>query len=94
MALDRLGTERLKGAYAWRTLLNNGARIAAGSDFPVEPPHPFYGIHAAVTRQDRDNQPEQGWISEERLTLEEAFKAFTVDAAYAANQDTLIGPGR
>lgn len=41
MALDRLGAERLKGAYAWRTLLNNGARIAAGSDFPVEPPHPF-----------------------------------------------------
>ncbi|MGQ8366618.1 amidohydrolase [Glaciecola sp. 1036] len=91
MAEDRLGAERLKGAYAWRTFLNQGSRIAFGSDFPVELANPFHGLHAAVTRQDGDNQPQGGWIPEESVTLLEAFRGFTIDAAYAAFQEDSIG---
>lgn len=91
MAEDRIGSERLKGAYAWRSLLNSGAKIANGSDFPVEPTNPFYGLHAAITRQDRENHPLGGWISSEKLTPIEAFKSFTIDAAYAGHQEKLIG---
>lgn len=91
MALDRLGEERLKGAYAWRKFLNLDVVIASGSDFPVEPANPFYGLHAAVTRQDRDSMPTGGWHSEERMTREEALRSFTLDAAYAAHQETILG---
>ncbi len=97
MAGDRLGDARLEGAYAWRRLINAGARLAGGSDFPVEPPNPLYGWHAAVTRQDRDDQPLGGWRSFEALTPTEAFKLFTTDAAYAGHQETIIGtlePGK
>lgn len=91
MAGARIGFFRLKGAYAWRTMLELGSRLAFGSDFPVELANPFYGLHAAVTRQDRDNQPVKGWLPEQALSLEEALSAFTIDAAYAANQDDTIG---
>lgn len=91
MAQDRIGKARLKGAYAWRSLLNTGARIANGSDFPVEPTNPFYGLHASITRQDRDNQPLGGWISKEALTPIEALKSFTIDAAYAGHQEQILG---
>lgn len=91
MAQDRLGKARLKGAYAWQTFLKQGSRLAFGSDFPVELANPFYGLHAAVTRQNRQNQPEGGWIPEEAMNIEQAFKAFTWDAAYAAHQDTILG---
>lgn len=91
MAEDRVGAKRLEGAYAWRTLLAQGSRLAFGSDFPVELANPFYGLHAAVTRQDRNNQPVKGWVPEQALTLEEALRAFTIDAAYAADQDTKVG---
>lgn len=91
MAEDRIGKERLAGAYAWRSLLNAKARIANGSDFPVEPTNPFYGLHAAITRQDRQNQPLGGWISAEKLTPVEAFSSFTLDAAYAGHQENIIG---
>lgn len=91
MAQDRIGEERLKGAYAWQTFLKQGSKVIAGSDFPVELANPFFGLHAAVTRQDRDNQPEQGWIKQESLTIEQAFKAFTLDAAYGAHQDKVLG---
>ncbi len=97
MALDRLGPERLKGAYAWRSLLEQGTRIAGGSDFPVESDNPFYGLHAAVTRTDRDGQPPGGWHPEQAMTLPEAFRAFTLDAAYAQHQEQSIGslePGK
>ncbi|REL26315.1 amidohydrolase [Thalassotalea euphylliae] len=97
MAEDRIGKERLKGAYAWRSLLNAGARIANGSDFPVEPTNPFFGLHASITRQDRNNQPLGGWISKEALTTVEALKSFTLDAAYAGHQEALLGsltPGK
>jgi predicted amidohydrolase YtcJ len=97
MAEDRIGPERLKGAYAWRTFLDQGTRIAGGSDFPVESDNPFFGLHAAVTRQDHDNQPPGGWHAEQALTLLEAFRAFTIDAAYAEHWDQSIGslePGK
>uniref|UniRef100_UPI0030F3DF6B amidohydrolase n=1 Tax=Paraglaciecola sp. TaxID=1920173 RepID=UPI0030F3DF6B len=90
MAEDRIGAERLKGAYAWHTFLKQGSPLAFGSDFPVELANPFYGLHAAVTRQDRDNQPVDGWIPEEALNIEQAFRAFTLDAAYAAHQETIL----
>ncbi|MBT0585893.1 amidohydrolase [Alteromonas oceanisediminis] len=91
MAQDRIGAERLKGAYAWRTFLAQGSRLAFGSDFPVELANPFFGLHAAVTRQDRNNQPVDGWVPSQALTITEAFKAFTLDAAYAATQEDKIG---
>ncbi len=97
MAPDRLGAKRLAGAYAWRKLLDSGAHIAAGSDFPVELANPFHGLYAAVTRKTRDGQPEGGWLPQERMTMEEALRAFTLDAAYAAFQEKRLGslePGK
>jgi predicted amidohydrolase YtcJ len=91
MAQDRIGAQRLKGAYAWQTFLKQGSKVIAGSDFPVELANPFFGLHAAVTRQDRENLPEQGWIKQESLTIEQAFKAFTLDAAFGAHQDKTLG---
>ena len=91
MAETRVGAERLQGAYAWRTLKKAGARIALGSDFPVEPVNPFWGLHAAVTRQDRDDQPPGGWRPEEALTLQQALAGFTVDAAYAGHMEGKVG---
>jgi len=97
MAQDRLGDVRIHGAYAWRKLLDAGTIIANGSDFPVEPANPFYGLHASITRQDHDNQPPGGWFPEERMTREEALISFTLDAAYAAHQESALGtlePGK
>jgi predicted amidohydrolase YtcJ len=91
MAESRIGKERLKGAYAWHTFLAQGTRIAAGSDFPVESDNPFFGLHAAVTRTDHGNEPKGGWHIEQAMTLEEAFRAFTLDAAYAQHQEKSIG---
>jgi predicted amidohydrolase YtcJ len=91
MAGDRLGVARLRGAYAWRSLVDDGNRIVGGSDYPVELANPFFGIHAAVTRQDQQNQPAGGWLPEQKLTLVEALRSFTVDAAYGAFQDQSMG---
>lgn len=97
MAEDRIGPERLKGAYAWRRFLDQGTRIAGGSDFPVESDNPFFGLHAAVTRTDHEGRPPGGWHPEQAMTLIEAFRAFTLDAAYAQHQEQSIGslePGK
>ena len=97
MAEDRIGKERIQGAYAWRTFLGQGTRIAGGSDFPVESDNPFFGLHAAVTRTDHENRPQGGWHREQAMTLLEAFRAFTLDAAYAEHQEKTIGslePGK
>lgn len=97
MAEDRIGKDRMKGAYAWQTLLESGIPLPLGSDFPVELANPFYGLHAAVTRQDRDNQPVKGWYAHEALTIEQAFKGFTLDAAYAGHMEDTLGtltPGK
>lgn len=91
MAGDRLGEARLEGAYAWQTLFESGARLAGGSDFPVEPPDPFYGLHAAVTRQDRDGKPPGGWRVGEALSRNQALSLFTEDAAYAGHAEQQIG---
>ncbi len=97
MAQDRIGAERLKGAYAWRSFLAQGTRIAAGSDFPVESDNPFFGLYSADTRADHANQPPGGWHPEQAMTLLEAFRAFTLDAAYAQHQEQSLGslePGK
>lgn len=91
MAQDRVGEDRILGAYAWRKLLKANAVIAAGSDFPVESPNPFYGLHASITRQDHKNQPLGGWFANEKMTRAEALASFTIDAAYSGHQETLIG---
>ena len=91
MAEQRIGAQRIKGAYAWRTFLKQGSRIACGSDFPVESPNPFFGIHAAVTRQDAAGQPAAGWYAGQAMTLKEALRCFTLDAAYAAHQENTLG---
>ena len=97
MAEDRLGPVRIQGAYAWRKLLEADAVIANGSDFPVESPNPFFGLHASVTRQSHDDEPAGGWFPEERMSLAEALISFTLDAAYAGHQEHLLGslePGK
>jgi len=91
MAVSRLGNERILGAYAWRKLLDNNVIIAAGSDFPVESPNPFYGLHASITRQDHKNMPVGGWYGDEKMTRVEALRSFTLDAAYAGHQEKIIG---
>lgn len=91
MAGDRIGEERLVGAYAWQTLFESGARLAGGSDFPVEPPDPFYGLHAAVTRQDREGIPPGGWRAAEALSRDQALSLFTEDAAYAGHMENDLG---
>lgn len=97
MAEKRLGPDRLDGAYAWRSVLESGARLAFGSDFPVESPNPFPGLSAAVSREDMDGQPPGGWIPAERLTLGKALRGFTRDAAFAGFAEGKFGalePGK
>ncbi|MEE8341899.1 MAG: amidohydrolase [Candidatus Neomarinimicrobiota bacterium] len=88
---DRIGSERVKGAYAFRSFLDEGVIIPCGSDFPVEIPNPLIGIHNAVTRQDKNAYPEGGWLPEQRMTVEEAIKGYTIWAAYAAFQEDILG---
>jgi len=90
-AADRIGRKRAEGAYAWRWFRDEDLVIPMGSDFPVESNNPLYGIYAAVTRQDHEQQPEGGWYPEHRLTIEEAIKGFTIWAAYAAFQEDVLG---
>jgi predicted amidohydrolase YtcJ len=88
---DRVGPERAKGAYAWRWFIDAGLKIPCGSDFPVESNNPMLGIYAAVTRQDPAGWPEGGWNPEQRMTIEEAIKGFTIWAAYSAFQEDVLG---
>lgn len=93
----RVGPERIRGAYALQTVLSSGARLALGSDFPVEYVNPFFGIYSAVTRQDQSGNPAGGWYPDQRLTLAEAVRGFTSDAAYAAFEEKSRGtiePGK
>ncbi len=83
-AVDRVGPERIKGAYAWQRFLKSGSRIANGSDFPVENASPLWGFYAAITRQDRTGQPAEGWQPDQRMTRQQALRSFTRDAAFAA----------
>ncbi|MEQ9309966.1 MAG: amidohydrolase [Balneolaceae bacterium] len=97
MAEDRVGPQRIKGGYAWQTFLDQGTVVAAGSDFPVEHSNPFFGLYSAITRMGHDGEPEGGWYPEEALSREQALKAFTLDAAFAAHQEDILGslePGK
>jgi predicted amidohydrolase YtcJ len=88
----RLGASRAADeAYVWQKLLKSGARLAAGSDFPVERPDPLPGFYAAITRQDKAGQPPDGWAPDQRLTRDEALAAFTIGAAYAAHAERDLG---
>ncbi|MBX3360673.1 MAG: amidohydrolase [Phycisphaeraceae bacterium] len=94
---DRVGPERSKGAYAWKSLQRSGARIAGGSDFPVESHNPFLGIYAAITRQNLDGKPDGGWHPRERLSRTDALRSMTIDAAYASFHESTRGslsPGK
>jgi hypothetical protein len=88
---DRVGADRLRYAYAWASLLDSGARIAGGSDAPVEPVAPLQGIYAAVTRQDFQGWPDGGWQPAERVSREQALRMFTLDAAYSVFEESLKG---
>jgi predicted amidohydrolase YtcJ len=116
----RLGPKRIRGAYAWRSLLNTGVIICGGSDVPVESPNPLLGFYAAITRQDDEGRPknwrdvqkyfvlssegitdtsafEDGWYADQKMTRDEALKAFTIWAAYGAFEEELKGsiePGK
>lgn len=97
MAEDRIGPERIKGGYAWQSFLEQNTVVASGSDFPVEHVNPFYGLYSAVTRQDHEGNPEGGWYPSERLSRKQALRSFTLDAAYAAHQEDVLGslePGK
>lgn len=91
MAADRLGDERLEAAYAWQSLLESGARLAGGSDFPVENPNPFHGLYSAVTRQDQAGEPPGGWLPTQKMTRDAALALFTEGAAFAGHAEDRVG---
>jgi predicted amidohydrolase YtcJ len=91
MAEARLGPDRLAGAYAWRSMLENGVPLAFGSDSPVEAPEPFVGIAVAISRQEANGQPAGGWQPQQTITREQALSAYTAGAAYAGFADGRFG---
>jgi hypothetical protein len=94
---ERLGDDRLGGAYAWRSLLATGVVIAGGSDFPVEDPNPFHGLYASVARRPLMDREGSGWRPEERMSRGEAVRSFTIWNAYASHQERELGslePGK
>ncbi|HEX9084871.1 MAG TPA: amidohydrolase [Gemmatimonadaceae bacterium] len=96
-AETRVGPQRIRGAYAWRSLLNTGVVIPNGTDFPVEEVNPLLTFHAAVTRQDPSNLPAGGWYPEQKMTREEALQSMTIWPAYAGFQESILGsltPGK
>ena len=89
---DAFWGERSRLAYAWKTQLDAGARLAFGSDAPVESPNPFWGLHAAVTRRRADGSPSaDGWYPEQKLTMTQAWHGYTVGPAYAAGMENRLG---
>lgn len=96
-AQERVGAQRIVGAYAWRQLRDSGARLAFGSDFPVESVDPRLGLYSAVSRADGEGKPAGGWMPQEKLTAFEALRGFTLDAAYAGFGENELGslaPGK
>lgn len=93
---ERIGHERCKGAYAFKSLLDNGAMLSFGSDWPgtsaaLYHMHPRYLIYAAVARKTLKGTPEQGWFPEQRISVEEAIKAYTINNAFACFEDNIRG---
>ncbi|MEZ5557499.1 MAG: amidohydrolase [Pseudomonadales bacterium] len=96
-AEQRLGPQRIRGAYAWRTLREHGARLTFNADNPGSDHSIFYGLHSAVTRQDKNLEPPGGWYPDQNMTMEEALRGYTVWSAYAAFMDGdtgVLAPGR
>jgi predicted amidohydrolase YtcJ len=96
-AADRLGERRAEGAYLWRSFLDLGLRLPAGSDAPVEDVAVVPGLHAAITREDAKGWPKGGWHPGERVTAEEALRMFSADVAYAAFEEEdrgAVAPGK
>jgi predicted amidohydrolase YtcJ len=96
-AETRVGPQRIRGAYAWRSLLNTGVIIPNGTDFPVEEVNPLLTFHAAVSRQDPMGAPPGGWYPEQRMTRQEALQSITIWPAYAGFQESVMGsitPGK
>lgn len=96
-AEDRVGPSRIRGAYAWQSLLATGVIIPNGTDAPVEQVNPMITFHSAVTREDATGWPSGGWYPEQRMTRDEALKSMTIWPAYAAFQDQVMGsitPGK
>ena len=95
-AADRLGPERSRGAYAWRSMEKNGVRLAFGTDYPVIPINPLRGIYACLSRRMTDGTPKRGWQPQERLRAKECFSAYTIGSAYAEFEEQrkgIIAPG-
>ncbi len=96
-AQDRLGPSRIRGAYAWASLLNTGVVVPNGSDAPVEEVNPLISFHSSVTREDATGWPQGGWYPEQRMTRDQALKSMTIWPAYAGFQDSVMGsitPGK
>jgi len=96
-AVKRIGSERVKTTYAFRSLLDAGAKLAFGSDWFVAPLNPLLGIYAAATRRTTDGKNPDGWIPEQKITVAEAVKAYTWGSAYATFEENLkgsIAPGK
>ena len=96
-AADRLGPERVKGAYAWRTFRQHGGRLILNSDLTGSDHSIFYGLHSAITRRDKSREPAGGWFPEQRLTPEEAVRGYSTWAAHAAFVEAetgVLAPGR
>jgi predicted amidohydrolase YtcJ len=89
--VKRIGPERAKGAYAWKSLADAGASIAFGTDYQVEPLNPMEGLYAAVTRKDRLGEEGDGWYPEQKLTMEDAIRYYTLGSAYAQFMDDRKG---
>jgi len=87
----RMGSERLTRAYIWSDLIDLGVHVPTGTDYSVSPYNPFYTLHAAITRQDRDNNPPGGWIPEQAMTREEALRAATIEGAYTMFAEDDLG---
>jgi predicted amidohydrolase YtcJ len=96
-AEERLGPERVRGAYAWRSLRESNARLTFNSDNPGSDHNIFYGLHSAITRQDKNQQPEGGWYADQRMNAEESIRGYTNWSAYASfreDETGVIEPGR
>ncbi|MEE8345230.1 MAG: amidohydrolase, partial [Woeseiaceae bacterium] len=96
-AEDRLGPERILGAYAWRSLRKTNAALTFNSDNPGSDHSIFYGLHSAITRQDKQQEPEGGWYAEQAMNADEAVRAYTTWSAYASfreNETGIIAAGR
>ena len=90
-AEEYIGAERIKTTYAFKSLMDTGAKVAFGSDWAVAPAAPLQGIYAAVTRRTLDGKNPDGWVPEQKISVEQALKAYTIDAAFASFEENVKG---